>query len=363
MSKKLKILFTIPNFETAGSGRVVYDLVKGLDKNRFEVSISCRHNRGAFFKEVEALGVPIIIRETTVAYRPYYNMIGRLHPIVQFFKKEEFDVIHSWDWSSDWTEVSAARRAGVKWLYTKKAMSWGNRHWKIRSWMAHFIITINDEMRSFFPRKKKQALIPLGIDTEYYSPKHYAEKPDDAKFQMVTVANLVPVKGIEVLLEAVALMKEPNAHLKIVGDHSGDYGELLVAQCTMLGIEHQVEFVGKVEDVRPFIAGAHVYIIPTLDAGRKEGMPMALVEAMCMATPVLGSNISGINYVLKDFQDLLFEASNVKQLSEKLNTMHGMSTFDRDVLGVELREYCEDNYGMQQFISAHEQLYIQLAQE
>jgi len=362
MSKKLNILFTIPNFETAGSGRVVYDLVNGLDKKKFNVSICCNHDRGAFFKEVEALGVPIFIRETKVSYRPYYNLIGRLGPIIQFFKKEQFDVIHSWDWSSDWTEVAAARRAGAKWLYTKKAMSWGNKHWKIRSWLAHFIITINDEMRSFFPRKTNQDLIPLGIDTTYYSPQHFAEKPTDSIFRMVTVANLVPIKGIEVLLEAVALMKDSNAHLQIVGDQTGDYGELLIAQCKMLSIEKQVEFVGKVSDVRPYIVGAHVYVIPTLDAGRKEGMPMALVEAMCMAIPVLGSNISGINYVLKDFKDLLFEASNVQELSDKLTTMKQLGIFDRDVLGTELREYCEAHFSMKQFVSAHEQLYTELAQ-
>jgi len=33
MGNKIKILYTIPNFKTAGSGKVVYDLVKGLDKN------------------------------------------------------------------------------------------------------------------------------------------------------------------------------------------------------------------------------------------------------------------------------------------------------------------------------------------
>ena len=50
---KIKILFTIPNFDTAGSGKVVYDLVKNLDRSVFEPEICCYHNRGAFFKEIE----------------------------------------------------------------------------------------------------------------------------------------------------------------------------------------------------------------------------------------------------------------------------------------------------------------------
>ena len=39
MAKRIKILFTIPNFDTAGSGKVVYDLVNGLDKEIFEPEI------------------------------------------------------------------------------------------------------------------------------------------------------------------------------------------------------------------------------------------------------------------------------------------------------------------------------------
>src|SRR5690554_7435 len=163
---RIKILYTIPNFDTAGSGKVVYDLVKGLDKDEFELEIACSSNKGSFFAEVESLGVPIHIQKTTTEYRPYLTLPSRLRPIIRFMKSNKYDVIHSWHWSSDWTEALAARLAGVKWLYTKKAMSWGNRHWKIRSFMANFIITINDEMSLYFPNKKNQALIPLGIDTD-----------------------------------------------------------------------------------------------------------------------------------------------------------------------------------------------------
>src|SRR5690606_24436535 len=150
---KIKILYTIPNFDTAGSGKVVYDLVKGLDKEKFEVEVACSNNRGTLFKEVENLGIPIHILETTTKYRPYFTLIYRLKPIRDFFKIHKYDIVHSWHWSSDWTEAFAARWAGSKWIYTKKAMSWGNRHWKIRSYLANFVITINDEMHGYFPKK------------------------------------------------------------------------------------------------------------------------------------------------------------------------------------------------------------------
>ena len=49
MKNKIKILYTIPNFDTAGSGKVVYDLVNNIDKTAFSPEICCHHNKGAYF--------------------------------------------------------------------------------------------------------------------------------------------------------------------------------------------------------------------------------------------------------------------------------------------------------------------------
>ncbi|MEH6764529.1 MAG: glycosyltransferase family 4 protein [Aequorivita antarctica] len=360
-TEKIKILYTIPNFDTAGSGKVVYDLVKGLDKEKFEVEVACSSNRGAFFKEMESLDIPIHVFETTTSYRPYITLFSRIKTIKGFFKNNKYHIVHSWHWSSDWTEVLAARWAGTKWVYTKKAMSWGNRHWKIRSFLANFIITINDEMRNYFPNKKKQKLIPLGIDTAYYNPELFPVKLNaNGIFNIITVANLVPVKGVEVLIKAIKKLNDPTIKLTVLGDNTNEYGSYLASLCKDLNIEQQVLFLGKKTDVRSYIAASDLYVIPTLNEGRKEGMPMALVEAMCMGAPVLGSDISGVNFVLKDFKNLLFEAGNEKLLSKKILGLKMLSEAERIKLGKELRVYVMENFNYEKFIEAHQKLYIEL---
>ena len=47
--EKIKILYTIPNFDTAGSQKPLFEIAKLLDKNKFIVEIVCLHNRGDFF--------------------------------------------------------------------------------------------------------------------------------------------------------------------------------------------------------------------------------------------------------------------------------------------------------------------------
>ncbi|WP_452231440.1 glycosyltransferase [Lacinutrix sp. MEBiC02595] len=359
MPKRLHILYTIPNFDTAGSGKVVYDLASQLDPERFKVSIVCNHDRGPFFKEVAALGLPIHIMPFTTALRPYHTLIQRVQPFKNFLKTQEVDLVHSWHYSSDWTEVLACKLAGIPFIYTKKAMTWGNKHWKIRSYFSTFIITVNTQMQAFFPKKKRQALIPFGLDTVYYHTEGLGIPKKNTNFKIITVANLVAVKNIEFLLHAMHSIKHLPIHLDIVGDMRNDYVKKLQVLVKDLALEKQVSFLGKHLDVRPLFAQADVYVIPS----KKEGMPMALVEAMAMQVPVLGSNIPGIAYVLSDFPDLLFPLSDVKTLASKIETIYNLPETERQKLGVNLRSYCIKHFSIATFIKRHEDLYLKLLKQ
>lgn len=356
INRKLKVLYTIPNFNTAGSGKVLYDLANGLDASKFEVHIACSHNKGAFFAEIEKLGIPIHIIETTCNLRPYYRLFSRLKTFKTFVKQNQFDIVHSWHWSSDWTEVLASRLAGAKYIYTKKAMTWGNLHWKIKSFLADFIVTINAEMKNYFPYKKAQKLIPIGLDTSFYNPELFPKKRNDT-FKIITVANLVPVKGIETLIKALQLLDNKNMLLEILGDDTTNYASELKQLVNDLQLENQVSFLGKHIDIRPFLVNADLYVMPS----KMEGLGMALIEAMTMRLPVLGSNISGINFVLKDFPEYLFEVSNVEMLSQKIVAMYSKSDQELAVIGAKLREYCIQHFSMDKFIKDHEDLYKKIA--
>ena len=52
MTHKIRILYAIPNFDTAGSGIPLLKIAKKLDKNCFEPHIACLHDRGDLFQEV-----------------------------------------------------------------------------------------------------------------------------------------------------------------------------------------------------------------------------------------------------------------------------------------------------------------------
>ncbi len=364
MQRPIKILYTIPNFDTAGSGKVVYDLVKGLDQTKFAPEIMVKYTRGAFFKEVEKLGVPIHVFNYETAYKPFWTFPFRLLKVVKFFKSLHVDIIHSWHWSSDFSEPLAAKIAGIKFIYTKKAMGWGNKAWVWRSKLSTKVIAINkDMMTEFFnPIPSINAVyLPLGLDTEIYKPKAYQESianqyqisKDD--FVVISVVNMVAVKGIEILIEAVIQSKIPNIKLLLVGNDQTLYVDDLKDK--YLENHPEIIFTGKQLNVLNYLSIADVFVIPTKNEGKREGMPMAPVEAMSMGIPVIGSKVSGITDILEGFEELVFEASDIKGLSEKLHQMSNLSIKERKAIGQKMREKVVDNYSFDKFIQTRGKLY------
>ncbi|WP_228851082.1 glycosyltransferase [Aegicerativicinus sediminis] len=362
--KKIKILFTIPNFDSAGSGKVVYDLIKNLDRTIFKLEICCFHTRGAFFKEIEKLDVKIHVFPFAVNYRPLIIFPLRLIKIVRFFNIHKFDIIHSWHWSSNFSEPLAAKLAGIPFIYTKKSMGWGNKAWKWKSDLSSKIITVNSDMKRFYSRKnlKKIRNIPFGVDTNYYKPskqlrdalsKDYKIKEND--FVIVSVVNLIPVKGVEILIKALIELKDPKIKLLIVGNDKGNYADMLKELAK--GIE-AIKFVGKVIDVRPYHAIANLFVIPTLEVG--EGLPVAPLEAMASGKVVIGSDVSGIKDILQPFPNCLFEPNNVTSLKACILHHLTMESQERTSLATKMTNRVESDFSMEYFIKSHAELYREI---
>lgn len=363
--KRIRILYTIPNFNTAGSGRSVYDLVKGLDRTVFEPEICCFHKEGAFFYEVEKLGVKIHIFPFTTVYRPRLTFFSRVLEIRSFFKSNKFDIIHSWHWSSDISEPLAAKLAGIPYVYTKKAMGWTSRFWKFRSQLSSKIIVVNQDMIAayFSSMLHKIENFPLAIDVERFQPmlpsvslqKQLGLLPND--FVIVTVANLVQVKGIETLLDAVKTLNNPKVKVLIVGDDSAEYAANLKYQYQY---QSRIQFLGKQLDVKPYLALSDLFVIPTKDEGRREGIPNAPLEAMSMERIVIGSNISGIRDILEVFPENMFQADATLELADKIKMIIDMPNNQRHDIQKEMRKRVVDVFSITDFIKRHQLLYQEL---
>src|SRR5690606_38351065 len=225
---------------------------------------------------IKSLGVPIHIYPYESEDSPLVSVPFRLWKVIRFFKKHRWDIIHSWHWSSDFSEPLAAKLAGIKFVYTKKAMGWGNKAWIWRSKLSTRIIAINESMMEEFfkPNNLKNAIyMPLGLDVDSYSPQQknqnilskYNIAPDE--FVVISVVNMVPVKGIEILAEAVLKIGLSKIKLLLVGDDRTDYVKELKQRYQR---DSNIIFTGKQLNVQDYLSVADVFVIPTKNEGKRE---------------------------------------------------------------------------------------------
>lgn len=109
-----------------------------------------------------------------------------------------------------------------------------------------------------------------------------------------TVARLVPIKGIDFLIQAApaVLRKLPDSHFLIVGD--GELRTALETQARDLGVADRIHFAGFRQDVPALIAGMDLFVLPSLN----EGMGRVLVMAMALGKPIVASRVGGVPELL-----------------------------------------------------------------
>jgi glycosyltransferase involved in cell wall biosynthesis len=367
LKKITKILFTIPNFDTAGSGKALLNLAMGLDKNKYEVHIACLHNRGNYFNVVKESGIQVHVFNYLSPARPLMTLLKKTWQVSRILKKISPDLIHSFNYSDDYTEALSARLAGIPWVFTKKNMSWGgaSKHaWKLRSYLAKGIIVQNTHMiAQFYPNRKNVQLIARGVNVNLFlggtpdqAIREKMETPLESRL-IICVANLIPVKGVEILLQAFeALASEyPEWILWIVGDYSGDYGREKIRWVKEHKLEQRIKFSGKQENVKNYLNIAEIFVLPTL--GKGEGSPVAMLEAMANGKVVIGSEVPGIKDQLKDYPDNLFKPGNWQSLSNKLKLFMAATSKMNFLIGNLFMEHVKNKFSIENEIFKHDAFY------
>jgi glycosyltransferase involved in cell wall biosynthesis len=151
------------------------------------------------------------------------------------------------------------------------------------------------------------------------------------------VGRLVPVKGFDLLVTALAgvAARVPDTHVVLIG--SGDEHDALRTRAAALGVADRLHITGSVTDVVGRLAAADVLAAPS----RNEGMGRVLVEAMALGLPVVGTRVGGIGDVIaEDECGLLVPPDDPAALTEAIVEL-GLDTARRAKLGAAARPRAE----------------------
>lgn len=213
--------------------------------------------------------------------------------------------------------------------------------WALRG--ASGIIVVSDKLAGKVQTLIRGSVVQLiTIQCAGYDPKIFFERSlavsraavsiNDSVKVIVYVGNLVPVKGIEFLIDAWALLMNRNAatSVRLIVIGAGSSRELLEQRANQLGVVANITFTGVLaqNEVSTWIAASDLLCLPSLN----EGMPNVVVEALATGIPVVASRVGGIPALIKDGENgKLVPASDVLALADAIEEVL-LRQWDRGVI-------------------------------
>ena len=122
--------------------------------------------------------------------------------------------------------------------------------------------------------------------------------PLDGELHFLLIGRLIAHKGIYEFVEAARRVRarEPRARFHLVGMHDENPSAIAPADLERWIAEGVVTYHGALSDVRPMIARAHVYVLPSY----REGVPRTVLEAMAMGRPILTTDAPGCRQTVEE---------------------------------------------------------------
>jgi glycosyltransferase involved in cell wall biosynthesis len=372
-SSKLRVLFAIPSLDRDGPDRVMFELLSGLDRSRFAPSLMVSEPKGHYLSRlpqdvaVEVLGPQESLADRYPVLRAL-RVVRRQHPDVvlatlrmnftlgvaspAFRRGTGLILRQANDFSADFKML--VRSSPVQQRVARAVSLSGLRR-------ADAVICQSEAMRTDLRRY-------LGAD----APLHAIGNPVDIQAvthateartvslrgspSLVSVGRLMPQKGFDLLLPAIAALRSrhPGLHLTILGD--GPARQSLEAQSRTLGLEDTVTFAGFSSQVLPTVKAASLFVL----ASRYEGFPNAALEALACGTPVVLTDCPGANseIVLPGINGRLASAADTGALVQALDTALGeLTRYDRSRIVAD----CEARYSAKRIIAAYEEVITSVA--
>jgi glycosyltransferase involved in cell wall biosynthesis len=208
--------------------------------------------------------------------------------------------------------------------------------------------------------REKVHVIHCGVDLSVFRPR--ARRAGNRPLEMICVASFEEVKGHRYLVEACRLLRDQGLNFvcHLVGD--GPLRKETERRIAGAGLEtHVIIHGGQTRSkVARMMAEADLAVLashPT-PRGKKEGIPVALMEAMACGLPVVASRISGIPELVEDgHTGFLVSPGDPAALAEAVQMLAGDPTL-RDRMGQAGREKVVAEFDLQQNAASLLELFI-----
>ncbi len=245
-----------------------------------------------------------------------WNALRTASKLSRLIRREHVDIVHTFFETSDLWGGAIAKLSGCPFLVSSRrdmGIQREGKHdigYRFLRRFTDLVLPVSGQVREFCIERdgldpRKVVTLYNGVDVRRLDQEEGSETLraslglQDASHLISTVANLRPVKGIDVMIRAMAAVRRkfPRACFVIAGlPHDHDYAQELNDLCQELGVTGNVRFAGNQEKIGRFLKMTQVFCLPS----RSEGFSNALIEAMACNLPCVATRVGGNGEALEE---------------------------------------------------------------
>lgn len=334
----VRVLHIITRLVVGGAQENTLLTVARLDRARYDVTLASGPATGPegsleerIPDDIQFVRIPELIRQL----HPIKDAVA-LARLVALMRRGRFHIVHTHTTKAGLVGRIAARLAGVPIVihtphghafHDYLSRGWSEALKVVERWLARWTNAIicltpgerDDHLRFGVAPADKFEIIHSGVDLSRYAGAKVEAETKRRELNLPSsgplvgcVARLVPVKGVQYLLEAAPMIRAlvPEATVVFVGD--GPLRPEMERRAADLSLNGGVAFLGLRDDVADLMPLFAVVVLPSLN----EGMGRAAVEAMAAGRPVVGTRVSGIQDVIAhEVSGLLVPPADAREIA------------------------------------------------
>lgn len=369
----MRVLHLINSFEVGGTERQAVELLKRLDRTRYDVRLAAIQRKGPLYAELSQQ----YPRLEEFPLNSFYNA-NALHQIRRLHKllcDEAIDILHAHDFYAGWLGTLAAQFTNVRVIAAQRHLRLSDR--RIHAWgrrvinrLAHRVIVNAEMIRQYVLESGTASADKIVVIRNGLAFNTTSNSRDQIRAELCatlnlppevkligTVANLRPVKGHRYLLQAaVSVLRQfPNAHFVWIG--AGELQAPLQTQINELGLSANVHLLGQQPDAARLAQAFDFSVLASLH----EGLPNTVMEALAAGVPVICTAVGGALELITDGKTgYLVPAADSAKLAEKIIYALANPAECAD-LAARGRAFVLDQFSMQRMVQSTETLYDELA--
>lgn len=359
---RIPIVVFLTSFEAGGTERQMIELARRLDRERFDVHLACFHRRGEWRSRAEEGAASV--QEYPIRGFAHPATLAQAARFAWWCRRNRVAVVQACDLYTNIFALPAAAAASVPVrLGSRRGLNPDRTpaHRAAQRLAYRFAdrVVANSSavargMQQEGLRRERVVVIPNGLDVGPFRPiarcggiRHVG-----------TLARLHPVKGLDVLVDALALLHGtdvPHIEATIVGD--GPERAALERRVADRGLSGRVHFVGHRDDVAAALSAMDVFVLPS----RSEAFPNALIEAMASSLPVIATAVGGVPELVDDGRNgLLVPPGDPDRLAAAIREMVRHPDRAR-AMGRRARAEVVQRYSFDRMVARFEALYLEVA--